>query len=101
MPTIKELLQYVFEWLGKFNHYQYFTEELYRKLPNRKNIDEAEVKCAFLHCALYNKFHILSTPCGMGWFRMWDSDNEDTVLNYLKSFNDIFDDYNKWCLEQR
>lgn len=36
MPTIKELLQYVFEWLGKFNHYQYFIEELYRKLPNKK-----------------------------------------------------------------
>lgn len=101
MSNTEEILKYIFKYIGIFNHYQYFTEELYRNLPNRKNVDSAEVKCAFLHWGLYDKFHILSTPCGMGWFTIWNKDDKDIVLNYLKSFKDIFDDYMMWCSKQR
>lgn len=107
-----EIIEYLFEWIGIFNHHDYFTKELYRNLNGRKDVDEAEVKCAFLHAALYNKFGICSTPAGCGWFKSWepvdngyatitDNDCEKIVKDYLKEWKDVFDDYYSWCEKQR
>ena len=94
-------LETTLEWLAKFNRHEYFTKELYKKLPKYKKCgirrEKTEIQVAFICKALQLK-GIYMTPCGVAWSRIWE--DSKTVDDYLKPYQDIIDGYVKWCEEQ-
>ena len=44
----KELCEWFFNLIGYFNHYSFFTKELWRKVKGFKKYDEAEIKCLLI-----------------------------------------------------
>ena len=94
----KELAEWFFNLVGYFNHYSFFTKELWRKVKGFKNYDEAEIKCAFMHKWFHDKFKYFTCPVGMGWFC---EVSEDSYRNYIKDFESVFDAFVKWKIEQR
>ena len=94
-------LETTLEWLAKFNRHEYFTKELYKKLPKYKEYgirrEKTEIQVAFICKALQLK-GIYTTPCGVAWSKIWD--DSKTVDDYLKPYQDIIDGYVKWCEEQ-
>ena len=65
-------LETTLEWLAKFNRHEYFTKELYKKLPKYKKCgirrEKTEIQVAFICKALQLK-GIYMTPCGVAWSR--------------------------------
>ena len=63
-----EALETTLEWLAKFNRHEYFTKELYKKLPKYKKCgirrEKTEIQVAFICKALQRK-GIYMTPCGV------------------------------------
>ena len=103
----EEDYQFFFSCIGIFNHYEYWTKKLWKKLKGRKHTDEAEVKCAMLHLWCHNHFGICSSPCGCGWFTLWKDIPEYGIKaiteyeDYIEGWKDIISDYQKWCEKQR
>ena len=44
----KDSFNFFFSLIGIFNHYEFFTEKLWKKVDGFEDKDEAEVKCAFM-----------------------------------------------------
>lgn len=94
----KDVYGWFFQLVGYFNHYEFFTKKLWKKVKGFKKHDEAEIKCAFMHYWFHNKFGYFTCPCGMEWFTELDEESYNT---YVKFFKPVFEAYNKWCIEQR
>lgn len=95
---IINLASWFFELVGCFNHYSFFTKELWRKVKGYKNFDEAEIKCAFMHKWFHDKFGYFTCPIGCSWFAEVE---KDIYINYINRFKPVFEDFNKWQYEQR
>ena len=52
----KKLTGWFFNLIGVFNHYTFFTDELWRNVKGFKKVDEAEIKAAFMHYWFHNEF---------------------------------------------
>jgi len=94
-------LEITLEWLAKFNRHEYFTKELYKKLPEYKKCgirrEKTEIEVAFICKALRLK-GIYTTPCGVAWSHIWE--DAETVDQYLERYEPIIDGYVKWCKKQ-
>lgn len=93
------ILEFFFGCIGRFNHYAYFTDELWRKVEGFKRKDEAEVKCAFLSIWTKYQLDITTYPVGSSW--CCSSGNESIFNDYVKEWKPLFDDFDKWCESQR
>lgn len=97
----KEIVEYFFSLIGYFNHYPYFTEELYRKRVKKyKNTDEAEIKAAIMSKYVKEKFDYNVMPCGMTWGTFFE-DESDSVKRYHEEWKPLYNDFIKWQVEQR
>ncbi len=95
-------LEITLSWLARFNRHEFFTKELYKKLPAYKKSgikrDKTEIQVAFICKALQDR-GIYMTPCGIAWCHVWD--DSETVAEYLERYQPIFDGYVAWCAKQR
>lgn len=95
-------LEITLSWLARFNRHEFFTKELYKKLPTYKKSgirrDKTEIQVAFICKALQDR-GIYMTPCGIAWCHVWD--DSETVTEYLERYQPIFDGYVAWCAKQR
>lgn len=98
--TSKEhkIAQWLFGLVGVFNHYEFFTDKLWRNVPGFKDKDEAEVKCAFMHYWFHNTFHYNTLPVNSSWFEELD---EKYYNEYIKEYEPVIEAYKKWIEEQR
>lgn len=83
------------------SRYRYWKDELWRSRPatksKYKDYDTAEVNNALLTLAFKNA-GIYSSACGCGWAGNTSLKN---TIEYLDKYQDLFDDYCQWQLEQR
>lgn len=94
-----EVAEFFVNLAGTFGHYEFFTKELWRKVPGFKKEDKAEVIAAFLHWWFHSKFEAFYTcPCGCGWFANL---GKDSYEGYIEKYNPVFEAYAKWCEKQR
>ncbi|WQJ53880.1 MAG: hypothetical protein [Wendovervirus sonii] len=92
-------MEFFFDANAIFCRYSYFTKQLWRKVKGFKKEDEAEIKCAFLSVWMKNQMGIVTYPVGSGWCTM--NGNIDSFNEYVKKFQPVFDDYQKWYNLQR
>lgn len=90
--------RFLFELVGVFNHYEFFTKELWRNAPGFRNKDEAEVKCAFMHKWRHEEFGGYTSTCGCDWFEEVGKESFDS---YIKEYSQVFEMYKEWMDEQR
>lgn len=95
----KDAFDFFFKCIGYFNHYSYFTKELWRKVKGFEKEDEANIKCAFLSVWVHDTMGINTCPLGCAW--SWMNCSDEAYENYIKEFEPIFDDYTDWCNSQR
>lgn len=93
-----EIEEFLFGLVGVFNHYEFFTKELWRKAPGFRDKDEAEVKCAFMHKLRNEKFGGYTSTCGCDWFFEVSKESFDS---YIKEYSQVFEMYKEWMDEQR
>ena len=96
--TPSEIERFLFELVGVFNHYDFFTKELWRNAPGFRNKDEAEVKCAFMHKWRHDEFGGYTSTCGCDWFEEVGKDSFDS---YINEYSQVFEMYKEWMDEQR
>ena len=95
----RKVLDFFFGCIGKFNHYSYFTDELWRKVKGFKDKDEGEVKCAFLSVWTKNELDIITYPVGSSWSCHCGS--ESFFNDYVEEWKPVFEDFAKWVESQR
>ena len=79
------------------NRHEYWSKQLWRKLEAHKNDDVCDVEIAYYHAILkYNG--IFRRPIGCSWSKEC---SESRCEEYLKDYEDIFDDYQKWQYTKR
>ncbi len=96
--TPSKIERFLFELVGVFNHYDFFTKELWRKAPGFRNKDEAEVKCAFMHKWRNEEFGGYTSTCGCDWFEEVGKESFDS---YIREYAPVFEMYREWMEEQR
>lgn len=79
-----------------FRH-KYWTRKLYRKLPGRENLDEAEIMVACMNSVAYN-LGIYVAPIGSAWALPCLKEDAE---KYIKRYDDIWEDYKEWQLNER
>ena len=94
----KELCEWFFNLICYFNHYSFFTNELWRKVKGFKKYDEAEIKCLFMHYWFHHKFGHFTCPCGCSWFAELD---EESYNSYIEEYKPVIDAFEQWKIEQR
>lgn len=94
----KELVKWFFDLVGYFNHYEFFTKRLWKKVKGFEKEDEAEIKCMFMHYWFHYKFGYYTCPCGSSWFTVVDKDSYD---RYITEYKPIIDAFAIWMVEQR
>ena len=94
-----EVAEFFVNLSGIFGHYEFFTKELWRKVPGFKKEDKAEVIAAFLHYWFHNKFKDFYTcTCGSGWFA---SLGKECYEGYIEKYKPVFEAYANWYEKQR
>lgn len=105
----KQAIEWFFSQIGYFTHYEFFTKELWRKVKGFKNADKGEITAAFLSSWLYyserdkineNPCGPRCIPCGSTWGTVLDWDDE-TMENYYKQYEPVFEAFRKWQYKQR
>jgi len=96
--TPSKIEEFLFGLVGVFNHYDFFTKELWRKAPGFRNKDEAEVKCAFMHKWRNEEFGGYTSTCGCDWF---DEVSKESFDSYIREYEPVFEMYREWMEEQR
>lgn len=95
-------LEIVLSWLARFNRYEFFTKELYKKSKHYKTQgirrDRSEIQVAFVTKALY-EHGIYTTPCGVAWACLWNSPEQ--TQEYLAKYAPFFEAYEAWANSQR
>lgn len=94
----RKIEEFLFGLVGVFNHYEFFTKELWRNAPGFRNKDEAEVKCAFMHKWRHEEFGGYTSTCGCDWFEEVSKESFDS---YIKEYSQVFEMYKEWMDEQR
>ena len=95
----EDAFNFFFSLLGYFNHYEFFTKELWRKVKGFKNKDEAEVKCAFMSLWTYNTLGIPTYPAGMSWSNYYG--DKKLFDDYINEWTPIFNAFKDWINKQR
>ena len=95
----EDAFNFFFGLLGVFNHYEFFTKKLWRKIDGFKNRDEAEVKCAFMSYWTYNTLGIPTYPLGGSWSIYCGS--KELFDEYVKEWAPVFKAYREWCYDNR
>lgn len=95
----EDTLDFFFGCLGRFNHYGYFTNKLWKKVKGFENEDEAEVKCAFMSLWTKHTLGITTYPCGSAWCTIYGS--EEFFNSYVEKWKPVFEDFDNWCESQR
>lgn len=80
-----------------FGRHKYWTDELFRKVKGRKDIDVTELIVATVHSAAYQQ-GIYVRPMGSGWT---SACTKKEAEEYLAKYQDIWDDYAEWQWNQR
>lgn len=94
----KDIFKWCFNLVGYFNHYSFFTKELWRKVKGFKNVDEAEIKCAFMHYWFHHKFGYFTCPCGSSWFAEL---GEEFYNKYIEDYKPVLKAFEQWKIKQR
>ena len=95
----EDTLEFFFGCIGRFNHYGYFTNKLWKKVKGFEKEDEAEVKCAFMSLWTKHTLGITTYPCGSSWCTIHG--NEEFFNSYVEKWKPIFEDFDNWCISQR
>lgn len=95
----EDAFDFFFSCIGYFNHYAYFTKELWRKVKGFKHADEAEIKCAFLSVWTEHTLGIRTCPVGCGWSNYQCS--QESFDRYVEKYKPVLEDFYKWQLAQR
>ena len=94
----KELVEWFFDLVGYFNHYEFFTKKLWKKVKGFEKEDEAEIKCMFMHYWFHYKFGYYTCPCGSSWFTVVDKDSYDS---YITKYKPVLDFFATWATDQK
>ena len=99
MRIEKGAFEFFFGLIGVFNHLSFFTEKLWKKVNGFDDVDEAEVKCAFMSLWARQHLGIISYPVGASW----SSYNGDKVLydEYINHWKPVFMAYEEWINKSR
>jgi len=92
-----ELAKAVADTVATFARHKYWSEKLYRKLPSREDLDEAEIMVAAVNSKAY-QLGIYVCPIGSSWCVPCSKEGAE---KYIKEYNDIWKDYINWQWEQR
>jgi len=81
------------------SRHDYWNRELWReRVPKHSDDDKADVQNAVL-LKMLSDIGIYAMPFGDSWAHICKDDELPKI--YLSRYNDIFDDYRKWCIKQR
>ena len=94
----KELVDAMFTALAKLSRHRYFLDELWTKIGKWDHNDRADVHAAFVSKCIYERTGLPIYPMGMSWSYIGDAKH---VEEYHAEYNDLWDDYIKWCNDQR
>ena len=95
----EDAFNFFFSLIGRFNHYTFFTKELWRKVDGFENEDEAEVKCAFMSLWTKQTLGISTYPSGMAWSVYYG--NEKIFNDYINKWTPLFKAFQDWINGQR
>lgn len=96
---VLDISAWFFSQIGVFGHHEYFTKELWRKVPGFKDEDGAEVKAAFLHKWFDRRYKVKTMPVGSSWFGY--ADFGECWDKYMEKYAPVFQAYDDWCEKQR
>ena len=94
----KDIFTWAFDLIGYFNNYSFFTEKLWRKVDGFEYVEDDEIKCAFMHYWLHNKFGYFTSPIGIVYFH---ETTESSYNMYISKYKPIIKFFEKWELDQR
>lgn len=94
----KDAFNFFFNLIGIFNHYEFFTKKLWKKVDGFENKDEAEVKCAFMSLWTENMLGICTYPVGMTWSTYCG--NREIFNEYIKEWTPVFEAFQDWAIKQ-
>lgn len=95
----KYAFEFFFWLIGVFNHQSFFTKKLWKKVDGFKDVDEAEVKCAFMSLWTGQHLGINSYPVGASWCS-YDGDRA-LFDDYIKKWKPVFMAYRDWQYKSR
>lgn len=95
----KDAFNFFFNLIGIFNHYEFFTKKLWKKVDGFENKDEAEVKCAFMSLWTKQMLGIPTYPTGMTWSNYYG--NNKIFNEYIKEWTPVFEAFQDWAIKQR
>lgn len=95
----KDAFEFFFGLIGVFNHQSFFTKKLWKKVDGFKDVDEAEVKCAFMSLWTSQHLGIISYPVGASWCS-YDGDRS-LFDDYIKKWKPVFMAYRDWQYKSR
>lgn len=96
---INDLLDVILNSVAKLSRHDYWDSMLWLKLGKWDKNDKADIQNAFVLKCVHDNLGVCVVPVGLCWGYL--TDNEDTVERYLSKYDDIWEDYGKWCSEQR
>ena len=95
----KDAFNFFFNLIGIFNHYEFFTKKLWKKVDGFENKDEAEIKCAFMSLWTKQMLGISTYPTGMNWSNYCG--NSKIFNEYIKEWTPVFEAFQDWAIKQR
>ena len=95
----KGAFNFFFNLIGIFNHYEFFTKKLWKKVDGFENKDEAEIKCAFMSLWTKQMLGIPTYPTGITWSNYYG--NSKIFNEYIKEWTPVFEAFQDWAIKQR
>lgn len=95
---LNKAIDCAFDTVAILSRHVYFRDQMWRKLDGRSDTDRAEVENTFLTMRLMEVADTVRGHVGSSWSGCTD---EKYVTEQVREFNDIWEDYGKWCYEQR
>lgn len=88
-----EIAKWFIDLVGIFGHYEFFTKELWRNIPEYENKDTSEVNVVFLHYWFHNQFGYYTTPIGMSWCSEVSKESYESYIERNKSLIKAFENW--------
>ena len=95
----KDAFEFFFGLIGVFNHYNFFTQKLWKRVDGFEDKDEGEVKCAFMSLWTNRTFGIITYPVGASWCRL--NGDLESFDHYIDEWRPLFMAFYEWVYKQR
>lgn len=95
---VNDLIKATLYAVAKLSRQTYWNSMLWLRLGEWDENDKADIQNAFVLKCIYETVYIPISPAGISWGYIGDAEQ---ALEYFAQYDRIWEDYIKWCNEQR